>query len=581
MINQQAIEGAQPVAGPPAFGLPPRRITADSFRRLTAALKKTAVAVPALAVEPMAVAAPFAEILRFDAGETPTAEPLSVLEEVALETEEIAEPLTIQPLGVGEPLAIEPENAAAEIMIQPMGVIEPPSIQPLEIIEPLTIQAVEAFEPVAIQPEQSNEPVSIQPMLTVADVVSVDETPAPILPFEAPRAIAPLAPVADLEIEPELQASPAKSSLRKKVELRGRNEAPAQREKIEAVLQPATPEQEAESAELARSLLDMMAASASSGQPQERALASDTLLRMVPRLPLKSRITIAERLCLMEAPPSLILAKLIADPEIAVAGHLLEECSHITDDDLLNVIADDNPEKLRMVARRRRISAAVANALIATDDDSVCLTIARNLGAEIPIEGFDHLAMLAGQHTDILAPLCTRPDLPVHFAFELYWLAPSHMRRFLQSRFLTDSETLTKILKITMVTSGEQAESIDRCDPETVKMALAQAASGDASAAAATLAPLAQIDAATVGRILRDRQGEPLVALLKAMGFPRGQAEEVFEALKDADHGLLDPARDTEELQALFDQLSFTKARILLTYWNWSTTKTGPYAQPD
>jgi hypothetical protein len=40
-------------------------------------------------------------------------------------------------------------------------------------------------------------------------------------------------------------------------------------------------------AELSRSLLDMMASGNAAGQPQERALAADTLLRLVPRLELK------------------------------------------------------------------------------------------------------------------------------------------------------------------------------------------------------------------------------------------------------------------------------------------------------
>ena len=39
--------------------------------------------------------------------------------------------------------------------------------------------------------------------------------------------------------------------------------------------------------ELARSLLDMMLSNPSAGQPQERALAADALLKLVPRIPLK------------------------------------------------------------------------------------------------------------------------------------------------------------------------------------------------------------------------------------------------------------------------------------------------------
>jgi hypothetical protein len=65
------------------------------------------------------------------------------------------------------------------------------------------------------------------------------------------------------------------------------------------------------------------------------------------------------------------------------------------------------------------------------------------------------------------------------------------------------------------------------------------------------------------------------MALLKSIGFPRSQIEGLVESLKGS---LLDDARSTAELQSLFDSLSFNKARILLTYWDWSSLGTGPYA---
>jgi hypothetical protein len=53
---------------------------------------------------------------------------------------------------------------------------------------------------------------------------------------------------------------------------------------------------------------------------------------------------------------------------------------------------------------------------------------------------------------------------------------------------------------------------------------------------------------------------------------------EILAALMTSSAGILDSTRDPEELQSLFDSLSFNKARILLTYWDWATLQTGPYA---
>jgi uncharacterized protein (DUF2336 family) len=340
---------------------------------------------------------------------------------------------------------------------------------------------------------------------------------------------------------------------------------------VKPKLEVNTPEQDAESSELARSLLDMMAASSSGGQPQERALAADTLLRMLPRLPKRAKIILSQRLCMMEAPPPFLISKLINDPEQEVAGPLLEDCSHIPDEDLFQVIESGDAVKRRMMARRRKISRPIAESLAKTGDESVLLTLARNQGAEIPQEGFDAMASMVTDHPDLLAPLCTRQDLPVHFAFELFWLAPAQLRRYLLSRFLTDSELLTKILKITMDTNGdEQPPAVDH---EAIKSALVESNSDRAEFFAAAC----KINIATVEKILADDQGEPLMAMIKVAGLPRSQLEEIIPSFNQGEHPLVDPERSLDELQAVFDQLSFNKARILLTYWDWATLRTGPY----
>jgi hypothetical protein len=38
------------------------------------------------------------------------------------------------------------------------------------------------------------------------------------------------------------------------------------------------------------------------------------------------------------------------------------------------------------------------------------------------------------------------------------------------------------------------------------------------------------------------------------------------------------PADTLPELQGFFESLSFNKARVLLTYWDWAVNRKGPYA---
>lgn len=342
-----------------------------------------------------------------------------------------------------------------------------------------------------------------------------------------------------------------------------------------------TPEADEESGELALTLLDMMSGSTGS-LPHERTLAADTLLRILPRIPVKQLVAVVERVAIMEHPPALLVAKLIRDPRAEVICPLLERCSHISDQDLMNAATDGDVPKLRMIARRRVLSTVLSDYLISTAEPGVLLTLIRNPGAALSHEAFFRLAEFAGHHHALLAPLTTRGDLPPPVAFELFWHVPSELRRFIFSRFLTDSETLNKILRITLSTYvGETSEAsgeVKLPPREALAAALESAMAFRLDEAAAQFAELASIARDTALRILSDREGEPLTVLLKTLGCSRAKFEEVMTKLRQSGAGLLRVERDLQEMQAIFDGLSFNKARILLTYWDWYVRKSGPYA---
>jgi uncharacterized protein (DUF2336 family) len=322
----------------------------------------------------------------------------------------------------------------------------------------------------------------------------------------------------------------------------------------------------------------MMASGVNAGLPQERALAADTLLRIVPQLQLRPLVHLAERMAMMESPPHMIVGKLLMDSRIEVSGPLLENGTSIPDQDLFPVIEEGDHKKLRLLARRRKLSRTLSDMLVKVDNTSVLLTLVRNAHAEISHEGFLSLTASAVEEHDLLAPLCTRADLQAPQAFELFWLAPAQLRRYLLSRFLTDSQTLTKILKITMATQGDRQSSEQFPDAAEVKAALSCVVDGNLDAASEKTAAMAQIDTQTARRIISDSLGEPLIALLKSLGYPRADLDELILSLQRSDNGTIDPNRERSELTGLFDTLSFNKARILLTYWDWATLRTGPYA---
>ncbi len=329
-------------------------------------------------------------------------------------------------------------------------------------------------------------------------------------------------------------------------------------------------------ADLARALMDLMSAGGSS-LPQERALGIDTVLELLPDLRGPVLSTISERVAMMETPPAALVAKLVRHADLAVSGPLLEDGQSITDQDLVAVAAAREPESLRLIARRRRVSRVVSEAIAGSGDHSAMLTLIRNQGAEFSNAGFALLMEAAKSHQDLLAPLCTRPDLPPHLAFELFWFAPSQLRRFLMSRFLVDSEAMSALLKIKLEVAGDSA--FQSPDKESVIAALGSLLGESPEKGFDALALCARVKPQTVARIVADRQGEALMALFKVMGIPRSEVAALLQEFAQGEKPLLDPSRDQEEVQAIFDQLSFNKARLLLTYWDWAASGVGPYAK--
>ena len=548
--------------------------------------------------------------------ETAVAEP-----ELELVEPEIASPEPEAVIAEPEPASVEPEAASPEpgIALSEIAAVasEPdlPSAEPEAAPQPDTVIAEpekSAPEPVAASPapdsekpaahaekpslrrkvptasEKLNEnfmPVSgmvVQGIGEVAKAIFTTPTAADRTAFLAEIAALIAADTARNKTQADSQvvivepASTPKSQVRRAEPLddpfaKLDAESPASSESAD--------ESDEDAGELARSLLDMMLSNPNAGQPQERALAADALLKLVPRIPLKFLVMVVDRISIMESPPHLLVSKLIHDPRIEVAGPLLELCNHINDQVLSKVIATGQVSLLRLIARRRHISATLSDQLIEFDDPSVLLTLVRNSGAVFSHHAFPRLADHAQRHPALLAPLATRPDLPAPIAFELFWFVPAELRRYLLSRFLTDSETLTKILKIThAMGGGEQGTETRFPDREQIEAFVEFLNAGKFPEASNLLAEITAIQPDSAARIIADANGEPLTIALKAVGTNRVRFGEIIDMLKASDFGIISSDRNTSELQNIFDSMSFNKARVLLTYWDWAVMKSGPYA---
>ena len=518
-------------------------------------------------------------------------EPVMWQEDVPVEIlSESAETVEIAPDAIEVEGAAEPSAVVVSLGIQPLAGEAPP--KSARVVDALLKTIADA---IYCKPSAAERAVFLHDMAELGETALVTADARASLPPPRIQAPAQLArPVPVVSAEEPLEPLPLSSAIAARIGPSSsllRNNA----DKLDVFAKDAaslaladpkpqeTAEADEETGDLALTLLDMMSAGAGTALPQERALAADTLLRILARIPFRQLLNVVERVAIMQAPPPLLVAKLIRDPRPEVVAPLLERCMHITDQDLMAAATEGDMAKQRMIARRRTLSTVLADHLIVLGDPSVMLTLIRNPGASFSHDAFYILADMAAQHHGLLAPLATRADLPPPVAFELFWYVPQELRRFIFSRFLTDSETLNKILRITLAThgGGEGEVLVNDTkfpDRKLIDQALALAAGFKLDEAAQSFAEIGGISRDTVTRILADREGEPLTVLLKAMGYGRGKFSEAMEKLQVSESGVIRPGRVVEELQSIFDGLSFNKARILLTYWDWFVRKAGPYA---
>lgn len=313
--------------------------------------------------------------------------------------------------------------------------------------------------------------------------------------------------------------------------------------------------------------------------PQERSMAGDMLLLLLPRLSGRDLGMLAERLVAMDQPPPLLISRLVHDLRPEVGGVVLERSTHLDQADLLAACRHGGHERLRLLARRRHVPAALADRLVDSGDLLCLLALLRNSGAEISFQSFLRLSQMAEEHPGLQVPLALRPDLPLAVALDLLWRLPPELRRVVVARFLSDSVTLGRILAIGLAAGGTPLPPEGAAPPGEVETALEALLAGRLPESANRFATLAGITEGTVERIFSDNHGEGLVVLLKALGLSRSRIDDALDRIR-AGTDLIREGRVQEELKAMFDALSFTKARVLLTYWDWSTRRAGPYAQP-
>jgi uncharacterized protein (DUF2336 family) len=147
----------------------------------------------------------------------------------------------------------------------------------------------------------------------------------------------------------------------------------------------------------------------------ERAVAEDVFRLFLRDVEVRVRESLSNAVKECAALPHDIAVALAKDVD-EVALPVLGSSTVLTDDDLIEIIAEASREKQQAIASRGSVSVSVSDALIERGDEEVVRTLVSNHGAEIAEESLSRLVDEFGERDSLHQPLVERPALPIGIA---------------------------------------------------------------------------------------------------------------------------------------------------------------------
>ncbi len=355
----------------------------------------------------------------------------------------------------------------------------------------------------------------------------------------------------------------------------------AQAEPFE-LTQPETPRARAI---LARRLADIVGLPSSRITPRERWIVADLLhdLLRASEMPLRRRV--AQRLASLNEAPHRLLRMLAIDA-FEVAEPILEECSALTDFDMMEIVQSGTLQHRMVVARREKISETVAAALAAYGETPVVERLLKNHTARLAAPSIDHLVSAAAEELSYAQLLIRRAELRPAQAFRLFWGCPHAERLQILERFAVDrtilidasedifpiardegwSDPMVRRILRYIDRRQRNREAIQLSPFESLESAVeAVRVSGPREDVLIEVATLAGIDIGLLRHMISDHAGEALAVLCKSTGLKWESFRSLWRGLqRSEDDGRMEEARH------VYDMLSVEKAQTVLRYWNLS-----------
>lgn len=345
---------------------------------------------------------------------------------------------------------------------------------------------------------------------------------------------------------------------------------------------------------LTRRLQDVVGLPGSRISPQERHIAADLLIEVLRESDVPTRVRCAERMSLLVDAPAILL-RFLAKDEIQVAIPLLEVCEGFDDSDLIaTALAHTATTQHRvLIAKRKRISEAVADVLVNFEEVEVVAALLRNEGATFAHPAMETATAMSKAEPSLIGPLLRRIELKPSQGLTLFWWANPEERKRVFSRFAVERLTLLDAAQDIFARAAadgwqdplvrKSLQFIER--RQRNREAAARSAFGSLEGAIEALETqppsqelfkeisfLSGLKPMCGAQILSDVGGEAIAVLCKATGLKRKYFRMLWKGLRRPMGTDDQPVETWVNANYIYDTLSTNKAQTVLRYWNWSLT---------
>jgi len=345
--------------------------------------------------------------------------------------------------------------------------------------------------------------------------------------------------------------------------------------------------------QLAKRLSDVICIPASHLTPQERHMAGDVLVELLRDADVELRESVAKRLVMLNEAPRTILV-ILAKDDIQVARHVLEESKSLSDSDLIQIARKVSGAHRKVIAKRRKVSDSVVDAIVEFLEEDVVETLLKNKGASFSETALQRILTVSRSHQPYVELLVKRDELRPSHGLTMFWWATSENRKKILHRFAVTRNVLQESCQDLFPKAAAEGWSdagvrkalqfierrqrnraaMERSEFDTLEDAIDTAVTtGLTRKLTEEISYIAGVKPATGAQILTDKSGEAIAILCKAPGLKRGYVEKIWQALKRPVHdvnGEIHP--ELARVMQAYDVISTDKAQTVLRYWNWSLT---------